>query len=200
MRIANCTTAAQYFHLLRRQALLLESDPLSLIVMTPKSLLRHPLVASSVRDLAEDHWHGILDDAEAQQRAGQVRRVLLCSGKMYIDLVSSELRKQSDSIAIVRMEQLYPFPAIELAATLNGYPALEEIVWVQEEPENMGAWQFVNPLLTSLINGRWSLQYVGRSASSSPAEGSSAWHNAKQERLVKQAYALAEKATILENK
>ncbi len=202
MRIANCTTAAQYFHLLRRQALLLESDPLPLVVMTPKSLLRNPLVASSVHDLAEGHWQAVLDDADARQRAREVRRVLLCSGKMYIDLISSSYRKQSDSVAIVRLEQLYPFPGDDLAAVLNGYPALEEVVWVQEEPENMGAWQFVNPLLTRLIDGRWSLQYVGRSASSSPAEGSSAWHNAKQERLVKQAFAVrsAEKATILEKK
>src|SRR5262249_16579407 len=105
MRIVNCTTAAQYFHLLRRQALFLERDPLPLIVMPPKSLLRHPLVASSVSDLSQSHWQAVLDDVEAQQRAKEVRRVLLRSGKVYVDLVSNSLRKQSESIAIVRMEQ-----------------------------------------------------------------------------------------------
>ncbi len=188
MRIANCTTAAQYFHLLRRQALLLESDPLPLVVMTPKSLLRHPLTASSLNDLAEGGWQPVIDDAEAQRHSADVRRVLLCSGKVYVDLVSSDLRKQHTSTAIVRVEQIYPFPDGDLAPVLQGYPNLEEVIWVQEEPENMGAWDFVRPLLARLIDGRWPLYYVGRPASPSPAEGSSAWHAINQETIVKQAY------------
>jgi 2-oxoglutarate dehydrogenase E1 component len=188
MRIANCTTAAQYFHLLRRQALLLESDPLPLIVMTPKSLLRHPLTASSLNELSESGWQPVIDDAEAQKRSANVHRVLLCSGKIHVDLVSSDLREQNPSVAIVRVEQLYPFPEGDLTPILDSYPGLEEVIWVQEEPENMGAWSFVRPLLTKLIDGRWPLHYIGRPASSSPAEGSSAWHAINQETIVKQAY------------
>ena len=101
LRIANCTTAAQYFHLLRRQALLLTTDPLPLIVLTPKSLLRHPMVASSPRELAEGRWQPVIDDAEARGRARDVRRLVLCSGKIYVDLVSSEARAATPAVAVV---------------------------------------------------------------------------------------------------
>lgn len=200
MRIANCTTAAQYFHLLRRQAALLKTDPLPLIVFTPKSLLRHPRVASSLRDLAEGGWQPVIDAARARQQPQQVRRLILCSGKMYVDLDTSEHRDKSPAIAIARVEQLYPFPADDLKLVLEGYPNLEEVIWVQEEPENMGAWEFVRPRLEELIDGRWSLHYLGRFRNSSPAEGSSAWHKINQEALIEQAYNLetdiGEKGTI----
>jgi len=188
MRIANCTTAAQYFHLLRRQAALLKADPLPLIVMTPKSLLRHPLVSSSLRELAQGAWQAVIDDPEAAARADEVQRLFLCSGKIYVDLVTSELREQHPEVAIARIEQLYPFPDDDVARVLEGYPALEEVVWVQEEPANMGAWAFMSFRLGRVIQGRWPLRYVGRSASSSPAEGSSAWHARNQATLVAQAY------------
>jgi 2-oxoglutarate dehydrogenase E1 component len=145
LRVANCTTAAQYFHLLRRQAALLLTDPLPLVVLTPKSLLRHPLVASRAVDLAEGRWQPVLPDVEA--RPDRVRRVVLCSGKVAVDLVSSELRANSPEVAIVRVEQIYPFPWDDLKAVLEFYPKLTEVVWLQEEPENMGAWEFVRPLL-----------------------------------------------------
>ncbi|HLY26656.1 MAG TPA: 2-oxoglutarate dehydrogenase E1 component, partial [Aggregatilineales bacterium] len=187
LRIANCTTAAQYFHLLRRQAALLESDPLPLIVMTPKSLLRHKQVASSPRELVEGHWQPVIDDEQASLRPDSVRKLLLCTGKIYIDLVSSDLRAQDSSTSIVRLEQLYPFPGDDLKPILDSYSNLAEVTWVQEEPENMGAWEFVRPLLLELIGGRCSLHYVGRARSSSPAEGSSAWHGVNQETLIAQA-------------
>jgi 2-oxoglutarate dehydrogenase E1 component len=200
MRIANCTTAAQYFHLLRRQAALLETDPLPLIVFTPKSLLRHPRVASSLQDLAEGGWQPVIDDALARQQPQQVRRLILCSGKMYVDLDTSEHWDKSPAIAIARVEQLYLFPADDLKLVLEGYPNLEEVIWVQEEPENMGAWEFVQPRLEELIAGRWPLHYLGRFRNSSPAEGSSAWHKINQETLIEQAYNLetdiGEKGTI----
>ncbi len=200
MRIANCTTAAQYFHLLRRQAALLKTDPLPLIVFTPKSLLRHPRVASSLRDLAESGWQPVIDDAQARQQPQQVRRLILCSGKIYVDLDASEYRDNSPAIAIARVEQLYLFPADDLKPVLEGYPNLEEVIWVQEEPENMGAWEFVRPRLEELIDGRWPLHYLGRFRNSSPAEGSSAWHKINQEALIQQAYNLetdiGEKVTI----
>jgi 2-oxoglutarate dehydrogenase E1 component len=187
MRVVNCTTAAQYFHLLRRQALLLTTDPLPLVIMSPKSLLRNPLVASSLTELAEGGWQPVIDDTQSKDR-DQVRRLLLCSGKMAVDLLASDFRKQNPSVAIVRLEQLYPFPGNDLAPILDSYAKVEEVFWVQEEPENMGAWEFVSPLLTSLIAGRWPLHYVGRPRSSSPAEGSSAWHAVKQEALIKRAF------------
>jgi 2-oxoglutarate dehydrogenase E1 component len=200
MRIANCTTAAQYFHLLRRQAALLKTDPLPLIVFTPKSLLRHPRVASSLRELAEGGWQPVIDDAQARQQPQQVRRLILCSGKMYVDLDTSEHRDKSLAIAIARLEQLYPFPAGDLKPVLEEYPNLKEVIWVQEEPENMGAWEFVRPWLEELIDGRWPLHYLGRFRNSSPAEGSSAWHKFNQEALIEQAYNvetdIGEKGTI----
>ncbi len=188
MRVANCTTAAQYFHLLRRQALLLKTDPLPLVIMTPKSLLRHPMVASSLRDLAEGRWLPVIDDARAKDQADQICRLFLCSGKVYIDLVSSKDHEQHPEIAIARIEQLYPFPEDDVAAAIKGYANLEEVVWVQEEPENMGGWSFVLPILTRLLAGRIPLRYVGRAPSSSPAEGSAAWHAQNQETLIRQAF------------
>ena len=188
LRIANCTTAAQYFHLLRRQALLLATDPLPLVVLTPKSLLRHPLTASSPLELAEGRFLPLIDDAEARPQAAKVRRMVLCSGKVFVDLVSSEQRKAGMGVALVRVEQLYPFPLDELRAALDAYPKLREVCWVQEEPENMGAWEFVRPLLEQAIDGRWPLRYIGRVRNSSPSEGSAAWHAANQRAIVAQAF------------
>ncbi len=188
MRIANCTTAAQYFHLLRLQALLLKTDPLPLVVLTPKSLLRYPLVTSSLRELAEGGFQRVIDDEQARQHPEQVRRVVLCSGKIYVDLASAEQRKDSTPVALCRVEQLYPFPEEDLRTVLESYPASEEVVWVQEEPENMGAWEFMRPHLEDVIDGRWPLRHIARPRNSSPAEGSSAWHAVNQEMLIKQAY------------
>jgi 2-oxoglutarate dehydrogenase E1 component len=195
MRIANCTTAAQYFHLLRRQALLLETDPLPLVVLTPKSLLRHGLTASSPRELAEGRFQLVIDDDHARTQAAKVTRLVLCSGKIYVDLVSSEQRKEGDGgrpsghgVALARVEQLYPFPADQIRDVLDGYPQLRDVCWVQEEPENMGAWEFVRPLLEQLIDGRWPLRYIGRVRNSSPSEGSATWHNANQRAIVAQTF------------
>lgn len=191
MRIAYPTTAAQYFHLLRRQALLLVTDPLPLIVMTPKSLLRHPLSGSALRDLTEGKWQPVLDDplmVSAERSRDAVTRLILCSGKVYVDLVSSELRTTTPSIAIIRVEQLYPFPAYELAPLLAAYPKLTELVWVQEEPRNMGAWSAVKPQLETICDKSWPIRYIGRPRRSNPAEGSAAWHKVNQAEIVKKAF------------
>ncbi len=191
MRIANPTTAAQYFHLLRRQTLLLTTDPLPLIVMTPKSLLRHPLSLSPLKDLVNNRWQPVIDDAEAAQRPAEIRRLILCSGKIYVDLVTSEWRAQSPQIAIARVEQLYPFPADLLDELFSRYPNLEEVYWVQEEPRNMGAWSAAKPQLEYIFrvsNHQVKLRYVGRPRRASPAEGSSAWHQINQARIIKQAF------------
>ena len=154
IRIANCTTAAQFFHLLRRQAALLLVDPLPLVVLTPKSLLRHPAVASTPRELTEGRFHTVLQDRDAEAFAGEVRRLLFCSGKVFVDLAGAEQRASRRDVAICRVEQLYPVPRHELRLALERYPNVEEIVWVQEEPENMGVWDFLRPHLVELAGPR----------------------------------------------
>ncbi|MGE3488913.1 MAG: 2-oxoglutarate dehydrogenase E1 component [Vicinamibacterales bacterium] len=186
IRVVNCTTAAQYFHVLRRQALLLETDPLPLIVMTPKSLLRHGFTASTPAELADGKFLHVIDDASAN--AAKVRRLVLCSGKVAVDLLTSEQRQGNSAVAIARVEQLYPFPDAAIREVMARYPKLREVCWVQEEPENMGAWEFVRPLLEELIDQRWPLRYIGRVRNSSPSEGSSSWHAANQRAIVEQAF------------
>jgi 2-oxoglutarate dehydrogenase E1 component len=188
MRVANCTTAAQYFHLLRRQALLLQTDPLPLVVMTPKSLLRHPFTASAPNELAEGRFMRVIDDPDAAAQAGKVKRLVLCSGKVAVDLFTSERRKDNPHVAIVRVEQLYPFPEDLIREVIARYSNVREVCWVQEEPENMGAWEFARPLLETIIDGRWPLRYIGRSRNSSPSEGSSSWHAANQRAIVDQVF------------
>jgi 2-oxoglutarate dehydrogenase E1 component len=188
LRLVNCTTAAQYFHLLRRQAALLQDDPLPLFVLTPKSLLRHPAVASTPQELTEGRFRSVLDDVEARANAKQVRRLILCSGKVYVDLIASDRRAAAGDVAIVRLEQLYPFPDVALREALGGYTNVEELVWLQEEPENMGAWEFVRPRLESLLGARMPLRYIGRARSASPSEGSAAWHQLNQKAIVEQAF------------
>ena len=196
MRVANCTSAAQYFHLLRRQASLLEKDPLPLIVLTPKGLLRHPMVASSPRELAEGHWMQVIDDRQAPPaRPDDVRRLILCSGKIAIDLMTSKRRTEAPAVAVCRVEQLYPLPVRDILGVIEAYPHLEEVLWVQEEPENMGAWEFVRPLLEGLVGPR---QFAGlaRPRSSCPAEGSAARHAQNQELLIAQAFDLKVKELL----
>jgi 2-oxoglutarate dehydrogenase E1 component len=188
VRIAYPSTAAQYFHLLRRQALLLKTDPLPLIVFTPKGLLRHPLTASSPSEFTSGGWQFVIDDQTLPGKKTDVKNLTLCSGRIYVDLVTSKLRKENPDDAIVRVEQLYPFPRKELESILSEYPNLERVIWVQEEPLNMGAWNYVRPLLRALIEDRFTLHYVGRPESSSPAEGSSTLYRINQQSLTEQAF------------
>jgi 2-oxoglutarate dehydrogenase E1 component len=190
LRLANCTTAAQYFHLLRRQALLLGTDPLPLVVLTPKSLLRHPLTASTPRELAEGRFLPVIPDGEARGREAAVERLVLCSGKVYVDLAGSEHRAGRREVAIARVEQLYPFPVEDIGALLAQYPRLREVVWLQEEPANMGAWEFARPLLEDLAAGRLAVRYIGRPRSASPAEGSASLHAQHQRDIVELAFQL----------
>ena len=186
IRVANCTTAAQYFHLLRRQAALLMVDPLPLVVLTPKSLLRHPMVASAPVELAEGRFRMVIQDEEAVQRARDVRRVILCSGKIYIDLMAAEARASRPDVAIIRLEQLYPVPMRDLRAAIEAFAEADEVVWVQEEPENMGGWEFMRTHLQEICRGR-TVRHVARPRSASPAEGSAARHAMNQQALVTQA-------------
>lgn len=192
LRLANPTTAAQYFHLLRRQAALLKEDPLPLIIMSPKSLLRHRLATSTPRELAEGRWQTVIDDAEARQQPKDIQRLVLCSGKVYVDLVSSEYRTENQTVALIRVEQLYRFPKEDLKAIIDGYPNLKSLIWLQEEPQNMGAWEFVRPYLQTLVGDDIPLTYIGRPRRASPAEGSSTWHHVNQKEIIKQAFDLKE--------
>lgn len=196
VRIAFPTTAAQYFHLLRRQALLLKTDPLPLIVFTHKGLLRHPLIASPLNLFTEDHWQAVLDDTDLPGKKKDVKNLLLCSGRIYADLMTSSLRKENPDDAIARVEQLYPFPKEELKELIKGYPSLERVIWVQEEPNNMGAWHFVRNRLRELIGEKIPLHYVGRPKSSSPAEGSTTAYRINQQELIQQAFNFEKQTSI----
>ena len=184
LRLANCTTAAQFFHLLRRQAALLQKDPLPLIVLSPKSLLRNPFVSSTPRELAEGQWRQVIDDSDAQTHAREVRRLIFCSGKIAVDLLTNPARPAAPHVAICRVEQLYPLPVRDMLGVIERYAALEEVLWVQEEPENMGAWDFVRPSLEGLVGSR-RLAVLARPRSSSPADGSAARYAQTQAQLIK---------------
>jgi 2-oxoglutarate dehydrogenase E1 component len=193
LRVANCTTSAQYFHLLRSQAATLGGDEARpLVVMTPKSLLRHPLAASTLEQLATGRFQPVLVDQPFGGSPGEVTRLVLCSGKLYVDLAGTgdEQRAERlsiegvDRIAVARVEELYPFPADEIREAMGRFPGLREVVWAQEEPRNMGAWGFVKPRLRELL-GELPLRYEGRAERASPAEGYAHRHAAEQMRIVR---------------
>jgi 2-oxoglutarate dehydrogenase E1 component len=188
MRVANVTSAAQYFHLLRRQAARLDRDPRPLVLMTPKSLLRHPMAASTPAQFTEGTFRPVIDDPKAADRRDKVTRLVLCSGKVAVDLESSDQRDEAENVAVVRVEQLAPFQSTIIGEVIDGYPNLQEIVWVQEEPKNMGAWTFMVQRLRELIHDRYPVRYIGRPERSSPAEGSLDQHNDEQATIVAAAF------------
>jgi len=185
IRVANCTTPAQYFHLLRRQALHTEIRPL--VVMTPKSLLRLPAAASQLDDLVLGKFRAVLWDRD-RTWPEKVTRLVLCSGKVYYDIVASPRRPEAANVKIGRVELLYPFPASEIGEYARRYPNLKEVVWVQEEPRNMGARKFVMPKIRDVLPPGVTLLDVSRPERSSPAEGYPAAHKVEQERIVAAAY------------
>ncbi len=192
MRIAVPTTAAQYFHLLRRQALLLKTDPLPLVIFTPKGFLRHPLAASTPNQLAKGSWQPLLKEQQSQGKEKTIKHLILCSGRIYFDLAGNELRSESKHTAIIRVEQLYPFPQQAIEKLLDSYPVVEKVIWVQEEPLNMGAWKYIHSRLKQVLVDHLPLYYVGRPESSSPAEGSSTLYRINQQILIRQAFKLEE--------
>ncbi|HPF60964.1 MAG TPA: multifunctional oxoglutarate decarboxylase/oxoglutarate dehydrogenase thiamine pyrophosphate-binding subunit/dihydrolipoyllysine-residue succinyltransferase subunit [Gemmatimonadales bacterium] len=183
IRVANPTTPAQYFHLLRRQAMWDVQRPL--VVMTPKSLLRKPEAGSSLADLAGGRFETVLDDASYADGAA-ARSLVLCSGKIFYDLMA-EAAERSERPPVARVEQLYPLPADRLRELLARYPSLAEVVWTQEEPRNMGAWSYMEPRLRALLPEGVTLRYAGRPERASPAEGYPAAHAAEQARIVGEA-------------
>ena len=191
IRVANCTTPAQYFHLLRRQALV--SKPRPLIVMTPKSLLRLPEATSTLAELYEGHFERVIDDPRfAEGGRETVTKLVLCSGKVYYDIAGHEERDAQGHIAIARVELLYPFPEDDLVDLMESYPNLERVVWVQEEPRNMGARAFMRRRMAKILPERMSYDYVGRQLRASTGEGYSAAHKREQARIVRVALDLEE--------
>jgi 2-oxoglutarate dehydrogenase E1 component len=186
IRIANCTTSAQYFHLLRRQAL--EATARPLVVMTPKGLLRLKQASSTLTDLVEGGFRPLLD-AEAADR-DSVTRLVLCSGKIYFDIVGHEEYANAEHVAVARLEQLYPFPVEQAATLLRGYPSLSELVWTQEEPQNMGPWRAIRHRLEEAKPAGVPLLYVGRPWRASPSEGYPTAHLREQDRIVRTALGL----------
>lgn len=186
IRVVNCTTSAQYFHLLRRQALDATARPL--VLMTPKGLLRLREATSTLDDLALGSFQPVLDDPEADHET--VSRLVLCSGKIYYDIVGHELRATTPSVAVARLEQLYPFQLELVAALIASYPAVREIVWAQEEPQNMGAWRSIRHRLEEAAAQATSgarVQYVGRTWRASTSEGYPTLHHYEQDRIVRAA-------------
>ena len=184
MQVCVPTTPAQDFHMLRRQMLRKARKPL--IVMTPKSLLRHKLAVSTLDELANGHFQLVIGE-HRKLAAKKVKRVVLCSGKVYYDLLERAEKDGLDQVAIVRVEQLYPFPRPEVVAELAKYPAAKEVVWCQEEPMNQGAWFQIRHHLQACADGNHSLSYAGRARSPAPAAGHLNTHLAEQTALVEQA-------------
>jgi 2-oxoglutarate dehydrogenase E1 component len=182
IRIANCTTAAQYFHLLRRQALSPAARPL--VVLTPKGLLRLKESSSTRQELVEGSFRPVLDDSSVQR--DDVSRLVVCSGKVYYDVVGHEARAQANRVAVARLEQVYPFPVDAAAELVRGYPNLREIVWVQEEPQNMGPWRAIRHRLEDAAAGV-PLRYIGRPWRASPSEGYPTAHVHEQDRIAREA-------------
>ncbi len=184
MQVVNCTTAAQYFHVLRRQAQQRPRKPL--VIITPKSLLRLPDAASPVEQFSRGGFLPVIGDDSVA--AASVTRVLLCSGKVYYDLVAERRKVGESGIAIVRVEQFYPFPKNLLVKELSRFPNAADVRWVQEEPQNMGEWTFMEPRLLKMLGAARTLRYIGRPPSASPATGSHTIHQMEQQQLVKQAF------------
>jgi 2-oxoglutarate dehydrogenase E1 component len=179
------STPAQMFHLLRRQMLRSLRKPL--IVMTPKSLLRHKLSVSTMSDLADGSFQRVIDEVDPID-ADKVRRIIFCSGKVYFDLLERRRTDKLDDVAIVRIEELYPFPIEDYHAVLDRYPKAGEIVWCQEEPQNQGAWYQIRHRLQAPLDGKRTLHYAGREAGAAPATGLFAIHQHQQEALVAAAF------------
>ncbi|MCH2149382.1 MAG: 2-oxoglutarate dehydrogenase E1 component, partial [Phycisphaerales bacterium] len=182
MEVVNPTTPAQVFHMLRRQAKRSFRKPL--IVMTPKSLLRHPAARSTPDELTSGAFQHVIDDP-AITDPSTVDRVLFCSGKIYYDLIAHREKVEADHAAIVRIEQLYPFAQHDLEAVLKRYENVQKVSWVQEEPRNMGAWSYINEQF--MVHFDVNLRYIGRPENDSPAVASTKMHASQQYQLLVEA-------------
>jgi 2-oxoglutarate dehydrogenase E1 component len=185
IQVCNLTTAAQYFHVLRRQMKRNFIKPL--ILMTPKSLLRADFATSRQEDFTRGRFEEILSSPKAGA-AGKVKRVILCSGKVYYDLLNYRTAQKIDNAAIIRVEQLYPLAEKKLSAVLKPFPKSAKLIWCQEESQNMGAWTFLEPRLRAMFKRE--IAYAGRNASASPAVGALVIHKREQAQLVAEAFSI----------
>jgi 2-oxoglutarate dehydrogenase E1 component len=199
IQVVNCTTPAQYFHVLRRQmrgGADHRGMRMPLVVFTPKSLLRHPGMVSVADELTTGAFREVIGEQSAIA-PDRVERVLICSGKIYYDLLAGREQRQSDRVAIVRLEQSYPFPAKQLQDQILRYGAGADVVWVQEEPLNMGPWRVVSDFIQPLLDpSRRRLRYIGRPESASPAAGSYKTHEKEQKEIVESAFAEGKVAPV----
>jgi len=189
-QVVNLTTPAQLFHCLRRQVLRRIRKPL--VIMSPKSLLRHPEAVSTLDELATGSFQRVIGDPTVDPKSA--KRVLICTGKVYYDLLAARRARNATDVAILRLEQLYPLSDVELQAALKPFAASIPVFWVQEEPRNMGAWVFLRMRLGKKLFGTWTLHGVTRPESASPATGSHGAHKLEQDRLMEDAFALASAA------
>jgi 2-oxoglutarate dehydrogenase E1 component len=190
MRVAYPSTPAQYFHILRRQASAQPRRPL--ILMQPKSLLRLAAAASWVTDLSEQTFQPVIDDPAANDKRAEVSRVVFCTGKIYYDLTAKPV---ANDVAVVRVEELYPWPHADVSRVLDLYPNVKDVAWVQEEPKNMGAWSYAAPRLRGSVGNALVIRYVGRPERASPAEGYAQTHTEEQARIVADALATAQRTS-----
>ncbi|PZC50670.1 MAG: 2-oxoglutarate dehydrogenase E1 component [Chloroflexi bacterium] len=196
-RIAYCSNAAQYFHLLREQAAMIRTDPKPLVIMTAKSLLRHPDASATLEELSNGTFNPVITDGKGIIDREGVKRAILCAGKVYVDLISSKMYPKAKNTTIIRVEELYPFPTKTLETIFSSYAALEEVIWLQEEPQNRGAWSFAAPRVREILAPGIPLFYIGRPARSSPAEGSATLHKIEQERIIREGFAPVKKMAIV---
>jgi 2-oxoglutarate dehydrogenase E1 component len=187
IQIVQPSTPAQYFHALRRQVLRRWRKPL--IVLTPKSLLRHPKVVSTLSDCANGRFERVLSDTLPRTAADKVERVLMCSGRIYYDLEKRREDLDRKDVAIIRMEQLYPLPDEHLQVALDPFPEATPVFWVQDEPENMGAWRHLRARYGAELFGRHPFGGISRAESASPATGSLSSHKLEQQEILDRAFA-----------
>ncbi|MDE3058137.1 MAG: multifunctional oxoglutarate decarboxylase/oxoglutarate dehydrogenase thiamine pyrophosphate-binding subunit/dihydrolipoyllysine-residue succinyltransferase subunit [Bacteroidota bacterium] len=184
LQVCNVSTPAQYFHVLRRQ--MHDNKRKPLVIMTPKSLLRHPLAVSMAKEFSGEKFREVIDDKESE--FGKIKKLILCSGKIYYDAIQFRQTKYVNDAAIVRLEQFYPYPQLQLRDIFQKYSSVRDIVWVQEEPQNMGAWNFLEARLHENILPPQLLRYAGRPASAATATGSLKRHTEEQEKLLSEAF------------
>jgi 2-oxoglutarate dehydrogenase E1 component len=190
IQVVNASTPAQYFHILRRQmhgGHDRRGVRKPLIIFTPKRMLRHPKAVSVLDELTSGAFREVIDDTTIYSQ--RVRRVILCSGQIYYDLAAAREERKSQDIAIARLEQIYPFPGDQLRDLIERYPATGDVMWVQEEPRNMGAWRFVQENLQPILEENRQVRYAGRAASASPSAGSLKRHQQEQAELIDEAFA-----------
>jgi 2-oxoglutarate decarboxylase len=187
IRVANLTTPAQYFHLLRRQARVAKQRPL--VIMTPKSLLRLPQATSRIEHLSESRFFPVLSEPRIDE--AKVTRLVLCTGKIYYDLKGHATRENNEGVAISRVELLYPFPQTQIEEEIARYPNLREVAWVQEEPRNMGARAHMSPRMLQMLPSSLEFGYIGRPERASPGEGYPAAHTMEQTRIIRTALDLS---------